>query len=126
MGCDATSARWNDADTGQPDEMAEIGVARHERQVMVEARLGDESVRQAGATAARQQPRSQQAGPVPVTLGDLEHWKLQEQVLHRHRDFWIAQQLGQHHRGEGGLCVLEGNRDRFDVGTRSTGQVGDE
>ena len=93
---------------------------------MVQALLGDESVGQAGTAAACQQPRSQQAGPVPVAVGDLENRQLQEQVFPGHRHLRIAQQLGQDDGRKSGLGMLERDRDRLDIGARGTRQVGDE
>ena len=79
-------------------EMPEVLVARYERNVVVDADLGDQRVGEPGLYSLRPQLRPQLAGPFPITRPDLE---LRDRAKVRRIlafESGIAEQLGKHYR----------------------------
>lgn len=107
-------------------KVPEVGIAGHELNVMIETGLGDQRVDEPRPPSPLQNPGPQQPGPRPVAFRDFQEGELPEQLLHRPRNLWIAQELGQNNRGEDCLPVTQGEAGRFDVRPFISLEVSDE
>src|SRR2546427_13044982 len=112
--------------TGQLDEVAEVGIPRHQRQIMIQARLSDQRVSEPGPASARKKASSEQPRALPEAVGHLQHRQLDEQALHPLANLRIAEQLGEDYRWQGRLGVLEREAHSVDVRARGAGGGGDK
>src|SRR5439155_13677031 len=122
----AASRSDDEPNTGQLDEVAEVGIPCHQRQVMIQARLSYQRVSEPGPTSAREKAGSEQPRALPEAVGHLEHRQLHEQAFHGLADLRIAEQLREDYRWQGRVSVLECQAHGVDVRARGAREVGDK
>ena len=93
-------------------ERPEIPVTCEKRHPMIDTRLRDHGIDQLGAAPPPKQLGAQPSSALPETVRDAEQRQLTK--VHSVLDvkLWIAEQLGQHKRGQAYGLILEGaNQD---------------
>ncbi len=107
-------------------EMTEVPIARDEGQVMVQAGLTDQRVRQVGAQSLRQNGGSKSCSPLPVAGCHLQHGKLTDERLGVFVRPGAAEEFCQDRRRQDSDTEDQRLLDGTDVSPFASFQVGDE
>ena len=88
-------------------ECLEIAIPRDERDIGVDARLGDQGVSKPGFSFSGKDLCAKPSGPIPESVSQRDQWEFEESLSHRSREFRVAQQFCQYRRRHYHLAGLK-------------------